>query len=101
MKSIKIQLPVNIETKRKGELLAEEWGLSSFNDLLRFLAENAIKGNIQVNISAVKEPKIEYLTEKQLSRLKKLEREFEEAEKKEEVFIANTAEELFKHLNED
>jgi hypothetical protein len=47
---VKMQLPISAELKAKGEKLAEEAGLSSFQELLRFWTKQAAEGNLSVVI---------------------------------------------------
>lgn len=95
MSKSKIQLVLEDDVRLKGEKIAKENGMNSYQDLIRYWTVQASKGNLEVKNRFVE---IEELTDEEFAVLEKLEKEFKEAEKKGKVITTHSAEEHFKYL---
>lgn len=92
---VKVQLPLKEELKLAGEKIAANYGLSSYQELIRFWTEQAKRGNLKIQIDDAEE----ILTPKQEAHLIKREKETLEAEKKGKAFVAHSLEEMMNQLN--
>ena len=72
MLDTKIQTPISTEVLTKARDRATEIGFSSINDVIRIMLKQFADGTVTFSVSAVEEPKVPYVSDKEQKGIKKL-----------------------------
>lgn len=88
----KIQVPLKASIKKKAEQVAEDYGYSSIQEVIRIFLTNFSKGDIQLQLRNTHA--VEYISPEFEAFLEKREKEFKKAIKARKAYTIHSAKEL-------